>query len=99
MVAEFKIRRDLLVDGLNAIDGVSCLRPRGAFYVFPNITGLGLRSKDVENRLLTEFGVAALSGTSFGAFGEGYLRFSYANSQDNIKKALDRFANFARSVR
>nr|MEE4266647.1 pyridoxal phosphate-dependent aminotransferase [Candidatus Krumholzibacteria bacterium] len=99
MVAEFKIRRDLLVDGLNAIDGVSCLRPRGAFYVFPNITGLGLRSKEVENRLLSEFGVAALSGTSFGAFGEGYLRFSYANSQDNIKKALDRFADFARSVR
>jgi aspartate aminotransferase len=99
MVAEFKVRRDLLVDGLNAIDGISCKRPRGAFYVFPNITGLGLTSKQVESRLLDEYGVAALAGTSFGAFGEGYLRFSYANSQENIKKALERFAEFARAVR
>lgn len=99
MVAEFKARRDLLVDGLNAIEGVSCVRPRGAFYVFPNITGLGLTSKQVETRLLEDFGVAALSGTSFGRFGEGYIRFSYANSQENIKKALERFAEFARAVR
>jgi len=98
MVAEFKARRDLLVDGLNAIEGISCKRPRGAFYVFPNISALGLSSKDVESRLLDEFGVAALAGTSFGAFGEGYLRFSYANSQDNIRKALDRFADFAKTV-
>ncbi len=95
MVAEFKARRDLLVDGLNAIEGVSCVRPRGAFYVFPNITGLGLTSKQVETRLLEDFGVAALSGTSFGRFGEGFMRFSYANSQENIRKALDRFADFA----
>ncbi len=95
MVAEFKVRRDLLVDGLNAIEGISCRKPRGAFYVFPNITGLGLTSKQVETRLLDDFGVAALAGTSFGAFGEGYLRFSYANSQDNIRKALERFADFA----
>jgi aspartate aminotransferase len=99
MVAEFKVRRNLLVDGLNAIDGVSCKRPRGAFYVFPNITGLGLTSKQVETRLLDDYGVAALAGTSFGAFGEGYLRFSYANSQDNIRKALERFAEFAQAVR
>ena len=99
MVAEFKVRRDLLVDGLNDIEGISCKRPRGAFYVFPNITGLGLTSKEVESRLLDEYGVAALAGTSFGAFGEGYLRFSYANSQENIKKALERFAEFARAVR
>jgi aspartate/methionine/tyrosine aminotransferase len=99
MVAEFKLRRDLLVDGLNAIEGVSCLLPRGAFYVFANVRGLGLTSKQVENRLLSEFGVAALAGTSFGIFGEGYLRFSYANSQDNIKRALDRFAAFAATVR
>lgn len=99
MVAEFKVRRDLLVDGLNAIEGVSCKRPRGAFYVFANITGLGLTSKQVETRLLDDFGVAALAGTSFGAYGEGYLRFSYANSQDNIKQALDRFADFAAAVR
>jgi aspartate aminotransferase len=99
MVAEFKVRRDMLVDGLNAIEGVSCKKPRGAFYVFPNISGLGLTSKEVEVRLLDEFGVAALAGTSFGAYGEGYLRFSYANSQDNIRKALERFAEFAATVR
>jgi len=99
MVTEFKARRDLLVDGLNAIDGVTCLRPKGAFYVFPNITGLGLKSKEAETKLLDEYGVAALAGTSFGAFGEGYLRFSYANSQENIRKALDRIADFAADVR
>jgi len=99
MVAEFKVRRDMLVDGLNAIDGISCKKPRGAFYVFPNISELGLTSKEVEERLLDEFGVAALAGTSFGAYGEGYLRFSYANSQDNIRKALERFADFAATVR
>ncbi len=98
MVAEFKARRDLLVDGLNAIEGISCKRPRGAFYVFPNITGLGLTSKQVEQRLLDDYGVAALAGTSFGKFGEGYLRFSYANSQENIRKALERFGEFAAAV-
>jgi len=99
MVAEFKVRRDLLVDGLNAIEGVSCKRPRGAFYVFANISELGLTSKQVEQKLLDDFGVAALAGTSFGAEGEGFLRFSYANSQDNIKKALSRFAEFVAAVR
>jgi aspartate/methionine/tyrosine aminotransferase len=99
MVAEFKVRRDMLVEGLNAIDGISCKKPRGAFYVFPNISELGLTSKEVEERLLDEFGVAALAGTSFGAYGEGYLRFSYANSQENIRKALERFADFAATVR
>ncbi len=98
MVAEFKIRRDLLVDGLNAIEGITCKRPRGAFYVFPNISSLGLTSKEVELRLLSEFGVAALAGTSFGEYGEGYLRFSYANNQDNIRKALERFADFVAAV-
>ncbi len=99
MVAEFKLRRDLLVDGLNAIAGISCQRPRGAFYVFPNISSLGLTSKQAEQRLLDEFGVAALAGTSFGKFGQGYLRFSYANSQDNIRKALSRFADFVAEIR
>jgi aspartate aminotransferase len=99
MVAEFRTRRDLLVDGLNAIDGITCLRPRGAFYVFPNIQALGLTSKEAETRLLDDFGVAALAGTSFGKFGEGYVRFSYANSQENIRKALERVAQFAASVR
>ena len=99
MVAEFKVRRDMLVDGLNAIEGVSCKLPRGAFYVFANIKDLGLTSKQVESRLLDDYGVAALAGTSFGAEGEGYLRFSYANSQENIKKALERFGEFAAAVR
>jgi aspartate aminotransferase len=90
MVREFKARRDLIVDGLNAIPGFTCLRPKGSFYVFPNITGTGMKSKELETFLLERAGVAALSGTSFGAYGEGYLRFSYANSQENIAKALDK---------
>src|SRR5262244_1249330 len=100
MVAEFKRRRDLLVDGLNRLPGVKCARPRGAFYVFPNITGTGRPSAEVAERLLNEAGVAALSGAAFGEHGEGYLRFSYANSEVNLKKALDRmrpvFESFAK---
>ncbi len=99
MVEEFRKRRDLLVDGLNAIDGISCRRPQGAFYVFPNITELGLSSEEAQQQLLDDFGVAALSGTAFGAHGQGYLRFSYANSQEQIGKALDRVADFAASRR
>lgn len=98
MVAEFRARRDLLVDGLNAIDGISCKLPKGAFYVFPNITGLGKASSEIESLLLDEYGVAALSGTAFGAYGEGYLRFSYANSQQEIRKALDRVAAMAKDL-
>jgi aspartate/methionine/tyrosine aminotransferase len=90
MVAEFKRRRDLLVTGLNALPGVRCARPRGAFYVFPNITGTGRPSAEVAERLLTEAGVAALSGAAFGEYGEGYLRFSYANSEANLREALAR---------
>jgi len=100
MVAEFKRRRDLLVDGLNRLPGVRCARPRGAFYVFPNITGTRRPSAEVAERLLTEAGVAALSGAAFGAHGEGYLRFSYANSESNLRLALERmrplFESFAR---
>ena len=92
MVAEFRRRRDLFVDGLNRLPGVRCARPRGAFYVFPNITGTGRPSAEVAERLLTEAGVAALSGTAFGAHGEGYLRFSYAASEANLRKALERMA-------
>lgn len=88
MVAELKRRRDLIVDGLNAIPGISCRRPKGAFYVFPNIKKLGIDSSQLANYLLNEAGVAALSGTDFGKYGEGYLRLSYANSMENIKKAL-----------
>ena len=90
MVAEFKERRDLLVDGLNALPGVSCPMPKGAFYAFPNITGTGLSSGEFERRVLDEAGVSLLSGTSFGKFGEGYARISFANSQDNIREALSR---------
>ncbi len=88
MVAEFKKRRDVIVDGLNAIPGITCLRPKGAFYVFPNITGTGMKSQELSDLLLNDAGVAGLPGTAFGAEGEGYLRFSYANSIENIKKAL-----------
>ncbi len=90
MVAEFRQRRDLIVDGLNAIPRLKCRRPSGAFYAFPNITELGRPSKEIADLLLREAGVAALSGTAFGEHGEGYLRFSYANSQANIRKALER---------
>jgi aspartate aminotransferase len=90
MVEEFHRRRDLIVDGLNAIPGFRCVRPRGAFYVFPNVTGTGIPSKELQARLLDEAGVACLSGTAFGDWGEGYLRFSYANSTQNILEALHR---------
>ena len=92
MVAEFRQRRDLIVDGLNAIGRIRCLRPKGAFYVFPNITGTGKTSAELSTLLLQEAGVATLAGTAFGAHGEGYLRLSYANSQDNIREALRRIA-------
>ena len=90
MVAEFRRRRDLIVDGLNRLPGVKCALPRGAFYVFPNITGTGRPSAEVAQRLLDEAGIAALSGTAFGSQGEGYLRLSYANSEANLRKALER---------
>jgi len=86
----FKKRRDVMVAGLNKIKGFSCRLPHGAFYVFPNIKATGWRSKKLADALLDDAGVAALSGTAFGDFGEGYLRFSVANSVENIEKALDR---------
>jgi len=90
MLNEFKKRRDVMVAGLNKIKGFSCRVPHGAFYVFPNITKTGWPSKKLADALLEDAGVAALSGTAFGEFGEGYLRFSVANSIENIEKALDR---------
>jgi aspartate aminotransferase len=90
MVEAFRQRRDVIVDGLNQIPGFRCLRPKGAFYVFPNIEGTGKSSQEMEDFLLYEAGVATLAGTSFGEYGEGFLRFSYANSVKNIKKALSR---------
>jgi len=88
MREEFRRRRQVLVEGLNRIPGFHCRQPRGGFCVFPNITRTGLRSKPLADALLNEAGVAALSGTAFGAGGEGYLRFSFANSLENIEKAL-----------
>jgi aspartate aminotransferase len=87
---EFKRRRDVVVQGLNNIKGFSCRLPKGAFYVFPNVARTGWKSKKLADALLEEAGVACLSGTAFGDFGEGYLRFSVANSMENLQSALDR---------
>jgi aspartate aminotransferase len=89
MVDAFRRRRDLIVDGLNEIPGFRCLLPKGAFYVFPNIEGTGRTSQELADYLLQEAGVALLSGTCFGTYGEGFLRLSYATSEANIAKALD----------
>ena len=90
MMVEFKRRRDAFVAGLNTIPGFRCPVPEGAFYAFPNITGTGLSSRVLADKLLYEGGVACLSGTAFGQYGEGYLRFSYANSLDNLMEAVER---------
>jgi aspartate/methionine/tyrosine aminotransferase len=92
MVEEFRKRREVIVSGLNNIEGITCKKPHGAFYVFPNITGTGMDCHKLGDHLLNNAGVAVLAGTSFGKFGEGYLRLSFANSVENIKKALDRIA-------
>jgi len=89
MVAEFRRRRDVVVEGLNQIPGLSCVEPAGAFYAFPSIKEIGASSKDVEAHLLNHAGVACLSGTAFGPQGEGYLRLSYANSIQNLRDALE----------
>ena len=90
MVKEFRRRRDAIVKGLNEIPGFRCASPAGAFYAFPNVAGTGMPSKDLANLLLNEAGVACLWGTAFGAHGDGYLRFSYANSLENIQEAIAR---------
>ena len=90
MVEEFRARRDLVVDGLNAIPGVSCLRPRGAFYVFPEISGTGVDGATLADMLLQETGVSVLAGTAFGGVGTSHIRLSYANSRENIAEALRR---------
>jgi len=92
--AIYQERRDRIVAGLNSLPGVSCVRPSGAFYAFPNITGLGIPSADLARRLLTEAGIACLSGTDFGEHGEGYLRFSYAASIEVIDQAIARMRRF-----
>lgn len=99
MVAEFRRRREVITDGLNAIEGIKCHKPEGAFYVFPNITGTGLKSQQFADMMLEEAGVACLSGTAFGEYGEGYIRFSYANSIENIKEALSRIKRVLAGVK
>ena len=93
---EFRRRRDYFAERINKIRGFRCVVPKGAFYMFPNITGTGWKSKPLADALLNDAGVAVLSGTSFGAYGEGFLRFSIANSMDNIAKALDRVEEWAK---
>ena len=90
MVEEFGRRRDVIVAGLNRIPGFRCTRPGGAFYAFPNITETGIGSDELADRVLNQAGVACLTGTSFGSYGEGYVRFSYAAALDQIREALER---------
>ncbi len=92
MREEFIARRSLIVDGLNAIDGVGCVLPHGAFYAFPNVSSFGRTSVEIADHLLYDAGVCGLAGTAFGRHGEGYLRFSYANSRENLSRALERVA-------
>ena len=96
MRQEFQRRRDMFVPALNRIKGFSCRMPHGAFYVFPNTTATGWKSKPLADALLEEAGVACLAGTSFGEFGEGYLRFSIANSMENLQRALERIERWAK---
>ena len=97
MVAAFDERRRVIVDGLNALPGVTCRNPGGAFYAFPNVSGTGMDARTLQGRLLEEAGVATVAGTSFGAYGEDYIRFSYANGVDNIRAALDRMGELLAS--
>ena len=99
MVTEFRKRRDAIVDGLNAIEGVSCINPLGAFYVFPNVTQLPLSCQDLSDYLLEDAGVAVLPGTAFGKYGDGYLRLSYANSLENLQEALTRMESAISRIR
>ena len=96
MRQEFQRRRDVFVKGLNQIKGFSCRLPKGAFYTFPNISGTKWPSKKLADALLDEAGVAGLSGTAFGAYGEGHMRFSTANSIENLEQALDRIEQWTK---
>jgi aspartate aminotransferase len=97
MIAEFDARRKVVTDGLNALPGVSCIVPRGAFYAFPNVKDTGWKAKELAAALLDETGVAIIGGPDFGILGEGYVRLSYANSTENIRKALGRMEDFLTS--
>ena len=98
MIGEFAIRRRIIADGLRSIPGMNCPEPEGAFYAFPSIHGTGLTSTQFEERAMNEAGVALLSGSAFGEYGEGYVRLSYANSQENIKKAIDKLDKMVRAL-
>ncbi|MFC1543465.1 pyridoxal phosphate-dependent aminotransferase, partial [Candidatus Neomarinimicrobiota bacterium] len=98
MIAEFRRRREVIMEGLNSIEDITCRQPKGAFYVFPNVLALPRSSKELEQYFLDEYGVATLSGTAFGAYGEGHLRLSYANSVANIREALERMAEAVRRL-
>jgi len=97
MMAELTERRDVVVEGLNAIPGVRCHRPAGAFYVFPNIEGTGWDERDLQQALLKEAGVAVLAGSAFGAGGKGFLRLSYANSVANLERGIERIGDLLAS--
>jgi aspartate/methionine/tyrosine aminotransferase len=97
MVAEFRRRRDAFIAGLNQLPGFRCQKPQGAFYAFPNITGTGISSRELADRLLHEAGVACLDGACFGEYGQGYLRFSYANSYENLMQAIERIGKFLKA--
>lgn len=99
MMSAFDQRRKIVVDGLNAIDGISCIVPKGAFYAFPNISQTGWKAKKLASALLEEAGVALIGGPDFGTLGEGYIRLSYANSEENILRALERIDDFLKSSR
>ena len=98
MVDEFKVRRDLIVEGLNGIPGITCLKPRGAFYVFPDISGTGLTGAELADKLLHEAGVCVLAGTAFGDVGTDHIRISYANSRENLLEALTRIRGLVESL-
>lgn len=99
MIEEFRARRDYIVDRLNSIEGISCKKPQGAFYVFPNITETGLKSEELAEYLLNEAGVAVLDGFSFGSYGEGHVRLSYATSMENIRLALDKIEGAVKKLK
>jgi aspartate/methionine/tyrosine aminotransferase len=96
MVNEFRRRRDAIVKSLNEVPGFRCSTPAGAFYAFPNVTGTGMPSRDLADLLLNEAGVACLNGAAFGKHGDGYLRFSYANSLANIEEAIRRIRQISK---
>ena len=99
MMEKFKIRRKIVVDGLNSIDGINCQTPLGAFYAFPNISKTGLSSSDFAEIALNKYGVALLSGTAFGEYGDNYIRISFANSEENLAKSIDRLSQMIKDLK